>query len=193
MLVFTCTLVFQSISIDTNFDKRDRFLSKNTAAGLPKKNAARRKHFRISWDIRIRAFDEAHPTVWGSNHHCHYVGSYCSRIPQKVKMELGSTHHWMRLSLAEGFSSVYSNPSYPSWSRGKLIFSVSAFDSKSSCSKFAYYERRTTACSLCLRVIELFKKSSVHTSYHLYLGLQLRSIEINRDQSRSIFEQKHSS
>ena len=36
VLVIACTLVFRSISIDTNFDERDRFSSKNTAAGLPK-------------------------------------------------------------------------------------------------------------------------------------------------------------
>ena len=35
-------------------------------------------------------------------------------------MELGSPHQWMRL--VESFSSIYSNPPEPSWSRGKLFF-----------------------------------------------------------------------
>ena len=51
VLVNACTLVFRSISIDTNFDERDQFLSKNTAAGLPKKIICRKtealhKHLR---------------------------------------------------------------------------------------------------------------------------------------------------
>ena len=37
------------------------------------------------------------------------------------------------MRLVESFSSVYSNPSYPSQSCGKLIFSVSVFDGQSSC------------------------------------------------------------
>ena len=36
-IVIACTLVFWSISIHTNFNERDQFSSKNTAAGLPKK------------------------------------------------------------------------------------------------------------------------------------------------------------
>ena len=52
---------------------------------------------------------------------------------------------------------------------------------------------RVLRTSLCLRVIELLKKPFVRTSHRLYLGPQSRSIEINRDQSRSIFGQKHSS
>ena len=64
-MVIACNLVFRSISIDTKFDDRDQFFSKNTAAGLPKNYfAARLRHLRNTRDLRIRAFNEAHPTVW---------------------------------------------------------------------------------------------------------------------------------
>ena len=51
VLVIACTLIFGSISIDTNFDERDRFLSKNTATGFSKKTICRetetlQKHLR---------------------------------------------------------------------------------------------------------------------------------------------------
>ena len=51
VLVIACTLVFRSILIDTNFDERDQFSSKNTAVGLPKKRICRetgafQKHLR---------------------------------------------------------------------------------------------------------------------------------------------------
>ena len=63
VLVIACILVFRLISIDT-FDKRDQFSSKNTAVGLFKKQfSVRLRHFRSNWDLRIRAFDEAHPIV----------------------------------------------------------------------------------------------------------------------------------
>ena len=46
-------------------------------------------------------------------------------------MQIFNPHHWMRL--VERFSSVYSNPSQPSRSHGKLILCVSAQDAQSSC------------------------------------------------------------
>ena len=44
---------------------------------LKRQISARLRHLRSTWDIHIRAFDEAHPTVRGSKHHYHYLGSYC--------------------------------------------------------------------------------------------------------------------
>ena len=44
--------------------------------------AARMRHLRSTWDLCIRVFDKAHPTVQGTKHHYHYLGSYCSKIEE---------------------------------------------------------------------------------------------------------------
>ena len=46
-------------------------------------------------------------------------------------MELGSRHS--RILIAESFSYVVLDPSYPSWSRSKIIFSVFVSDGQSRC------------------------------------------------------------
>ena len=56
-------LVFQLRSIEID---QDQFLSRNTAAGLPKNQfVASQGHPRNIWDLHIRAINEAHPTVQG--------------------------------------------------------------------------------------------------------------------------------
>ena len=105
--------------------KGPRMALLRVAAGLSEKNAARLRHLRSTWDLHIRAFNETHPTVpWPKLLH-NYLWSYSSKIPQQIKMELGSWQSWILLAVS--FLCVVLGPSQPPWSHGKSIFSVCPF------------------------------------------------------------------
>ena len=105
---------------------------------------------------------------------------FCGCTISKLRLVLDSSAQTTRGMYFECFRKI------SKWSR-LAVFDVFGNFSENSMilrywrhvSKCAYYKRRT---SFGLRVIELLKKLLVRTSYRLYLGLQSRSIEINRDQ-----------
>ena len=126
VLIIGCTLVFRSISIDTILTSDINFWAKTQQLDFRKKLICRETGApRSTWDLLIRAFGEARPTVRGyptvRGPQLVWSFVYFSKITRRIIIiGLVSTHQWIRLD--ESFSYMVSDLSWPSRSRGKLFF-----------------------------------------------------------------------